>query len=502
MNGGAGRGDRPARLIRFYEIIDELSAVIGGPRTLAQCDGRALPPRGVYFFMEHGESRPHSGRGLRIVRVGTHAISKGSRSRLWGRLSNHRGTLKNGGGNHRGSIFRLLVGEALANLHGLDVPTWGRGSTAGREVRERELPLERLVSVTIQRMPFLWLDVPDEPGPDSLRAHIERNAIALLSNLGRSPLDPPSPAWLGLRSRRRKVRESGLWNQNHVEEEDDPAFLERMAELVHAMKRKAGSGAAAGRDVKIVTRSSATKPADAGTPRDDSDGMERKAGSGRAAGRGVKVVIQCAARKRFDAGTLRDGNNRPILFVARPELAPPSRTRVYARPDDPAGGGRTWRDVLEAYVASGDNPYGLLPAWELYENPVYGELVGHFGMENVFILSAGWGLVRADFPLPDYDITLSTQAEDYKRRRNGDTWRDFRMLPADCADDLVFFGSRGYAPLFAHLTHDHTGRKIVFYKSSRQEPLPGCELVHYDTTAAMNWHYRCARDFMAGKLQV
>ena len=31
-------------------------------------------------------------------------------------------------------------------------------------------------------MPFLWLEVPDPPGPDSLRGYIERNAIVLLSN--------------------------------------------------------------------------------------------------------------------------------------------------------------------------------------------------------------------------------------------------------------------------------------------------------------------------------
>jgi len=32
---------------------------------------------------------------------------------LWARLSQHRGSAKSGGGNHRCSIFRLLVGRAL-----------------------------------------------------------------------------------------------------------------------------------------------------------------------------------------------------------------------------------------------------------------------------------------------------------------------------------------------------------------------------------------------------
>jgi hypothetical protein len=38
-------------------------------------------------------------------------------------------------------------------------------------------------------------------------------------------------------------------------------------------------------------------------------------------------------------------------------------------------------------------------------------LVEKFGIEKVFILSAGWGLIRADFLTPNYDITFSGSAE-------------------------------------------------------------------------------------------
>ena len=38
-----------------------------------------------------------------------------------------------------------------------------------------------------------------------------------------------------------------------------------------------------------------------------------------------------------------------------------------------------------------DNPRGLLPAWMLYWNHVYSELVDALGVGNVFILSAGCG---------------------------------------------------------------------------------------------------------------
>ena len=68
----------------------------------------------------------------------------------------------------------------------------------------------------------------DEPGPNSLRGVIERNAIALLSNYQRPVMDPPSLGWLGSISNRSLVRGCGLWNQRHVEETHDPAFLDSL----------------------------------------------------------------------------------------------------------------------------------------------------------------------------------------------------------------------------------------------------------------------------------
>ncbi len=219
----------------FYGLLSELERRLGGRRTLADANGRMPWPRwGVYFFFEPGEMRRDSGCGDRVVRVGTHALKHGSQTTLWNRLSQHKGTLSTGGGNHRGSIFRLLVGTALmARDPRLRIKTWAQGSSAPKEVREAELPLERAVSDIIRKMPFLWLEIDDEPGPESLRGFIERNAIGLLSNFSSpAPLDPPSSHWLGRYCPRERVRRSGLWNQNHVDEPWDPAFLRVMEELV------------------------------------------------------------------------------------------------------------------------------------------------------------------------------------------------------------------------------------------------------------------------------
>lgn len=223
-------------LIRLYSILGRLERRIGGRRLLASSDGRSgWPERGVYFFMEDGEYRTDSGDGLRVVRVGTHALTSSSRTTLWRRLSQHKGQKASGGGNHRGSIFRLLVGSTLLKVPGAAYPTWGIKNSAPQDVRGLEEPFEREVSGIIGAMPFLWLEIDDAPAAGSMRGFVERNAIALLSNLAKPPLDPPSANWRGSACDRGKgrVRDSGIWNQNHVDEAYDPAFLDLLERLVN-----------------------------------------------------------------------------------------------------------------------------------------------------------------------------------------------------------------------------------------------------------------------------
>jgi hypothetical protein len=112
--------------------------------------------RGVYFFMEAGEGRRESGAGTRIVRVGTHALKENGSTLLWTRLAQHRGGLATGSGNHRGSIFRVIVGSALIAQRGYDYPSWGNGNNAARDIRAGERELECEVSGVICAMPVLW----------------------------------------------------------------------------------------------------------------------------------------------------------------------------------------------------------------------------------------------------------------------------------------------------------------------------------------------------------
>lgn len=229
--------DRFTDTARFYGLLDALEARLGGARVLADCNGRMnWPERGVYFFLEPGEAG--AGGRRRVVRVGTHALTAKSRSTLWRRLAQHRGTARTGGGNHRGSIFRLLVGIALARRDHMALPpSWGKRNdpgAAGRQlgmtranVKRTEAELEAHVSRYIGTMPFLWLNVGDAPGPESERGVIERHAIALLSGHRE-----PAANWLGRHSDRDRVRRSGLWNNEHVGENWDPFFLDLMEKWI------------------------------------------------------------------------------------------------------------------------------------------------------------------------------------------------------------------------------------------------------------------------------
>ncbi len=224
--------NRKDDLNRFYQLLRLLERQTGGPFYLSDSHPTSLPRRGVYFFMEPGELRTDVSTSLRIVRVGTHGLTHGSKSTLSQRLSQHKGVIISGAGNHRGSIFRLIVGTTIPVIGGGET-TWGKGSTANAVIRLSEEPLERVVSTIIRNMSYLYLDVDDVASPGSLRGVIERNAIALLSNYQKTPLDPPSKEWLGYQCNREKVRLSGLWNQKHVDETYDSSFLKTFELLIN-----------------------------------------------------------------------------------------------------------------------------------------------------------------------------------------------------------------------------------------------------------------------------
>ena len=238
-NSNRARISRAADINRFYQLLRKLEEGLGGSRRLGRCHGKMNWPKcGVYFFMEPGEFR-HNSEKLRVVRVGSHAVSRKSETILWDRLYQHREPIKGNGRYYSASIFRDLVGQALMSrdLHGTGSEdlkyydkgwwhlNWDKLHKKISMVTQQELM--RKINETIWEMPFLWLEVDGIQGHQE-RSYIERNAIALLSNVGKPPVDLPSRDWLGHYSYHKLVTLSGLWNRSHTEEEYDPGFLDRL----------------------------------------------------------------------------------------------------------------------------------------------------------------------------------------------------------------------------------------------------------------------------------
>jgi len=144
----------------------------------------------------------------------------------------------------------------------------------------------------------------------------------------------------------------------------------------------------------------------------------------------------------------------------------------------------------------GDNPLSLLPAIDLYSHCAFQQLADHIGRDNTYILSAGWGLLRADFLTPNYDITFSSQAAPYKRRRKHDHFDDLRQLSPSVEAPIVFFGGKDYLPLFEELTKG-AAERIAFYNSINQPHVDGIQFKRFATSTKTNWHYQCVNAFIS-----
>jgi hypothetical protein len=128
------------------------------------------------------------------------------------------------------------------------------------------------------------------------------------------------------------------------------------------------------------------------------------------------VIIPCAKGKKHNAPTLTLGGN-DITFVAQPagvnERAPwdpivqhGPRTWIHCVADYNNAGALNPVDVAAGVGISGPPGTQLFCAGTLYTASIYADLIQVLGFHHIFILSAGWGLVRADVRLPPYDVTF------------------------------------------------------------------------------------------------
>ncbi len=196
-----------------------------------------IPERGWCFFFEKGEYRNDTSIS-RVVRVENHR-SQDTKMSIYSQLLKHRGNKAgaySGGGNHRLSLLRNHIGVSIMSNLALPCKTWEEGK-ANRTIRREEHWLETMVSETVSSMEVLVVPTEDGREWDRITKYVAQNAIALLSNFNKYPIDSPSPDWLGNFCTNALVRESGLWNTNGVMLKYDHRFLEIFRKIVCESKK-------------------------------------------------------------------------------------------------------------------------------------------------------------------------------------------------------------------------------------------------------------------------
>ena len=210
--------NRQQNIDKCYDLLDGVIKKFP-KRTLDTISNKNLPEKGVYFFFEQNETRQNI-NSERVVRIGTHAAIANSNATLYDRLYNHKGS-KDLTGNHRGSVFRKLIGYSLLYKDELIYPYWGdKSKKSDKPIKLSEKSLEKLVSTYLHTLTFTVLEIPGPSSKDNDRAFIEKNSIALLSNYDRPIIDKCSKNWLGLYSKDNEIINSGLWNSDCVERKE------------------------------------------------------------------------------------------------------------------------------------------------------------------------------------------------------------------------------------------------------------------------------------------
>ena len=170
-------------------------------------DEELLPQNGIYVLFEKGENGHN---GDRIVRIGTHT----GENELINRLNQH--FIKE---NKDRSIFRKNLGRCFLNrISDPFLEKWNLDliSRANREKHEDEVDFEyqqeiehRVTGYLQGAFSFAVIQVSDKERRASLEAR-------LISTISTCDGCEPSQLWFGNYSPKKKIRESGLWQEQHL----------------------------------------------------------------------------------------------------------------------------------------------------------------------------------------------------------------------------------------------------------------------------------------------
>jgi len=234
------------------------------------------------------------------------------------------------------------------------------------------------------------------------------------------------------------------------------------------------------------------------------------------------IITQCAGSKNNTnkCGFFKTEDGKKVIFVANLKLVPEEEKKedvIFAHPDDSYKISEneilTYREALVRYNKNqrDENPYSLCDALSLYKPPIYQRLKNLNKNITVYILSAGWGLVRGSFLLPHYDITFSSKSkvEKYKRRKLSEkSFNDFNHLKEDRKElslneyKIYVFITTNYLDLFYKLMKeiDVSENQITIFHLSNN--ILKKEKFNYEllnNAQRTNWHYTALEKFLSAK---
>ena len=198
-----GIGDKLKWLLchKMYNWIHTL------PRYSFPFEKETIPKNGIYILFEKGEKYNQFDR---VVRIGTH----NGQDNLPKRLTEHFITE-----NKDRSIFRKNIGRAILNRDNDSfIHEWNIDLTAkvAREEYKEKIDLnyikniEKKVTDYIQNyFSFVIIEIAEKEE----RLYYEKKLISLFSNC---KFSYPSNEWLGNYSPKKKIRESGLWQEQEL----------------------------------------------------------------------------------------------------------------------------------------------------------------------------------------------------------------------------------------------------------------------------------------------
>jgi hypothetical protein len=215
----------------------------------------------------------------------------------------------------------------------------------------------------------------------------------------------------------------------------------------------------------------------------------------------MKIIISCSDQKN---GELLVHKGLKINFVSNKDQSVANQ-ELHFHPDDIVPNEEiSWRNLINQQKKD----LHLIPAYELYKRPIYSALFKYFGAD-LFVFSAGWGIIKADYKLPKYNVTFSCSKNIplHARRNSEDKFNDFNhLLGIEENERIVLIAGLDYVLPFCQLTEQLPNEKIIIFKNKKiilNNPFWGNKkfnFVYYHTTRRTNWHYEVAERLIKNEI--